>query len=98
MDGCTRQDPAYRPAKERAPFAGSFLCLLAGVAEVHRVRMARPTQGEVPAPGGQVDDRRPRPAHDAARERAADGLAGLDSLSADPEVTAAQLQRFARDP
>jgi hypothetical protein len=28
MDGCTRQNPAYRPANGRAPTWGLFLCLL----------------------------------------------------------------------
>ena len=28
MDGCTRQNPAYRPANGRAPHRGLFLCLL----------------------------------------------------------------------
>jgi len=31
MDGCSRQDPAYRPAKGRAPERGSFLFRPRGV-------------------------------------------------------------------
>jgi hypothetical protein len=34
MDGCSRQDPAYRPAKGRAPSAGPFLLTPPGPASI----------------------------------------------------------------
>src|SRR5687768_3837918 len=42
MDGCTRQDPAYRPANERARFGGPFLLgrLAVRMGRVRRLRAA----------------------------------------------------------
>src|SRR5689334_15442246 len=98
MDGCTRQDPAYRPAKGKPRLGGAFLCLLARVAQVHRVAVPAPAQGEVPAALGQVDDGRARSAGHAAGERRAHRLSAVDALRADPEVAAAELERRAGDP
>ena len=59
MDGCTRQNPAYRPAKGRAPTWGLFLCV--GLfACASAIAFAPPTAGAAPADEWRPDVKRAR--------------------------------------